>query len=451
MNHRAKISKAFDAFLSGSGPNDKRDAIVIYRVPQDDSFPPARFEATEQRSDYVKLRTTQQQAVRAAVVEAYQKEGPRRLRKKVRLAASSVGSDVLPVSQVEVTRGTLPALAEQHDVVAVLPNQRIYPIQPSRVDLSAAARIDRGPATWGLKELDIPKLWDTTRGAGINVAVLDTGVHGVHPVLSGRVKKFLTVGSSGRALVAHGDQALDMGQHGTHVCGTIAGDKTASGLSIGVAPDATLLAACVLAGNATVATVIQGISWAVEEGAHVVNLSLGFHYYEPHFAVLLDVLIQQYGVLPVVSVGNEGYGRTSSPGNAPNALSVGAIERLPTGATDVAAFSSGASLVSAGPGGSPLVTKPDVVAPGVAVYSSIPPENTRKGTVEYAYMDGTSMAAPHVAGVAALLMATRPRAPVSDIARVLKETAKHPLGGRPDNRWGHGVIEPHDALRALAS
>ena len=68
-------------------------------------------------------------------------------------------------------------------------------------------------------------------------------------------------------------------------------------------------------------------------------------------------------------------------------------------------------------------------------------------------MAGTSMATPHVAGVAALLMAAEPTAQVSDIMRVLKETAKHPDGNekRPDNRWGHGLIQPEEALKALSS
>ena len=101
----------------------------------------------------------------------------------------------------------------------------------------------------------------------------------------------------------------------------------------------------------------------------------------------------------------------------------------------------------------PLVTKPDVVAPGVQVYSSIPPEQTPQGTFEYTYMDGTSMATPHVVGVAALLMAAKPTAQVSDIMSVLKETAKHPDGNekRPDNRWGYGLIQPEEALKALSS
>ncbi|MCH9034597.1 MAG: S8 family serine peptidase, partial [Planctomycetes bacterium] len=97
------------------------------------------------------------------------------------------------------------------------------------------------------------------------------------------------------------------------------------------------------------------------------------------------------------------------------------------------------------------VIKPDVVAPGVEVYSSIPQFNTPTGTIRYTYMGGTSMATPHVAGVAALLMSAKPTAPVADIVEAIKQTAKHPVGGdqRPDNRWGFGSIDPPAALDAL--
>lgn len=100
---------------------------------------------------------------------------------------------------------------------------------------------------------------------------------------------------------------------------------------------------------------------------------------------------------------------------------------------------------------SALAAKPDVVAPGVQVYSSIPPEKRPDGTHEYAYMDGTSMATPHVAGVAALLMSAEPAAPARTIIQALKDTAKHPDGKelRPGNRWGYGLVQPGEALQAL--
>ena len=151
-----------------------------------------------------------------------------------------------------------------------------------------------------------------------------------------------------------------------------------------------------------------------------------------------------------MAIGNENHGNTSSPGSVYNAFSVGAVEKMPGGKLDIASFSSGASFVF--PGETPdAVTKPDVAAPGVQIYSCIPPQERPTGTVEYTYMDGTSMATPHVSGVAALLMAAKPDAPVTDIMQAMKETAKHPNGldRRPDNRWGWGMIQPLEALNAL--
>ena len=163
------------------------------------------------------------------------------------------------------------------------------------------------------------------------------------------------------------------------------------------------------------------------------------------------MLIEQYGVLPVVAIGNENHGNSSSPGNVHSAFSVGAAEKVKGGKVEVAFFSSGASLVFPGAEPNGLVTKPDVVAPGVQVFSCVPPQQTAGGVRWYVYMDGTSMATPHVTGVAALLMSAKPDAPAADIMRVSRETAKHPEGDqrRPDNRWGYGLIQPIDALKAL--
>lgn len=453
MSGRGKISNAFDAFMAGSRSSDKRDAIVVYRSPRDENVPAPSMGPTE-RLNYLKTRVACQRAVREAVVEVYQREGPRRQPRgrSVELSASPVGSDVLPVSLVEVTTNTLPVLADQPDVVAILPNQKIHPITPMSVDYKAASKNEsKGGLTWGLQVLGVPELWQTTQGEQINVAVLDTGVHGGHPCLSGRVQRFLVVDPLGRRIEA--SPSFDGGQHGTHVCGTIAGGQADGGVSIGVAPHANLLVAGVLIGNATLMTLLEGMSWAIENGAHIINMSLGMPYYEPRFVEVFQSLIDDWDILPVVSVGNENHGNTSSPGNAANALSVGAVRKASHGSVWVAPFSGGASLVFPGQD-DPLVTKPDVVAPGVGVYSCIPAEQGPQGGVfEYNYMDGSSMASPHVAGVAALLMAAQRNARASDIATALKETAWHPDGkdGRPDNRWGYGMIQPKEALRALSS
>ena len=337
-------------------------------------------------------------------------------------------------------------------MIAILPDQRIHLIKPKDVEYKELQKQEaRDSLTWGLKKLGIPKLWETTRGEHINVAVLDTGVFAEHEALRGRVRDFVVIDPLGRRIKS--EPAFDCGSHGTHVCGTIAGGRTSEGVSIGVAPEANLFVAAVLVGETTLRTLLEGISWAIEKGADIINMSVGFSYYEPLFAEIFDILIEQYGILPVVAVGNDNHGNSSSPGNAYNAFSVGAVEKASRGKFDVAFFSSGASLVFPADEAHEHVTKPDVVAPGVQVLSCVPPEKTPTGLFEYSYMDGTSMATPHVAGVAALLMAAKPNAPVTTVIEVLKETARHPDGRqyRPDNRWGYGLIHPADALKALAN
>ena len=452
MSTETKISPAFEPFLAESGPNDIRDAIVIHRTePTEGLRVRGRLRELQRRLDYVKERAAAQRSVQAKFFEDYQAVGSKHLRGDRQLNAAAIGAGTLPIATVEVTRNMLWELAAKPDVVAILPNQPIQLIEPKAVDYTDLERWEiRDGLTWGLKQLEIPKLWERTKGEYINVCVLDTGVYGAHPALAGRVRDedFILIDPLGRQIDA--TPAFDAGQHGTHVCGTIAGGKTPDGVSIGVAPEANLFVAGVLLRGATLEAVLKGIDWAVDKGADIINMSLGFTYYEPKFAEVFDELIN-LDVLPVVAIGNENHGNTSSPGNAHNALSVGAVEKMRRGKTKVTFFSGGASLVFPGEE-PPLVTKPDVVAPGAQIYSCIPPENRPDGaTYEYVYMDGTSMAAPHVAGVAALLMAAEPDVPVEDIITVLKETAKHPAGvdNRPDNRWGHGLIQPVEALKAL--
>jgi subtilisin family serine protease len=457
METERKISPAFEQFLAETGPNDKRDAIVIYSAPMsEEERMQGRLRAISKRLDFVRARAAAQGPIQAKLMEDYKKAGSKHLSKKSarkELEIAPIGASTLPVASAQVTRKTLPALAAQPNVVAILPNQRIHLIKPKEVNYAELGNQEnKDGMTWGLKELGIPEVWGATKnkGKGIKVAVLDTGVHGEHTALAERVKDFVVIDPLGRRIKAN--PAFDCGSHGTHVCGTIAGGKTASGVSIGVAPEATLFVAGVLVGDATLQTLIEGMAWAIEKGADIINMSLGFTYYEPLFAMVFDMLIDQYGIMPVVAIGNENHGNSSSPGNAYNAFSIGAVEKIPRGKIDIPFFSSGASLVFPGAERGALVTKPDVVAPGVQVFSCIPPQRTPEGTFEYTYMDGTSMATPHVAGVAALLMAAKPQAQVSQVINALKDTARHPAGdgGRPDNRWGYGMVQPLEALKALS-
>lgn len=452
MSTESKISPAFEPFLADSGEDGKRDAIVIYQAPPIEGLHlRGRLRELKRRLDEVKEQATLQKAVEQKVLTHYREASHDLGYTEQPLKTSTIGSGTLPVATVEVTRRTLEALAEQPDVVAVLPNQKIHLIQPRRVEYSALVqREQQDSLTWGLKRLEIPKLWETTKGQDINIAVLDTGVYGAHSALNDRVKEFIVIDPLGRRIKT--EPSFDCGQHGTHVCGTIAGGQDFNGVAIGVAPQANLFVAGVLIGDTNLRTLMEGISWAIEQGADIINMSLGMGYYEPLFAEILNILLNQYGILPVVAIGNENHGNSSSPGNTYNAFSVGAVEKTSADNVDVTFFSSGASLVFPGKEPNGLVIKPDVVAPGAQIYSCIPPIKRPNGAFEYNFMDGTSMATPHVAGVAALLMAAHPTAPVTDIIKVLKETANHPDGKdlRPCNRWGHGLIQPVEALKALA-
>ncbi len=96
-----------------------------------------------------------------------------------------------------------------------------------------------------------------------------------------RIAEFILVDPLGRRITS--SLSFDAGMHGTHVCGTIAGGKTPEGVAIGVAPEANLFVGGVLVGDSTLRTLVEGIDWAVDHGVDIINMSLGFTYYEPYF------------------------------------------------------------------------------------------------------------------------------------------------------------------------
>ena len=189
MSNDPKISPAFEPFLAQSGANERRDAIVIYDAPSSEGpRVRGRIRALKQRLKTVEDRAAAQHSVQRQLFENYRKPSGKALPGKQKLATSSIGANTMPIATVEVTPKTLPALAEQPNVVAILPNQRIHLIRPKEVDFEVLERQeDKAGLTWGLKQLGIPRLWKTTRGKDINVAVLDTGVHGDHPALAGQI------------------------------------------------------------------------------------------------------------------------------------------------------------------------------------------------------------------------------------------------------------------------
>jgi serine protease AprX len=445
----AVISPSFEEIFATSDENEVHDAIVVLRPPQLPRRLRGSLRELDERIRYIEEQAAARREPTARALQEYAEEGGRKVPGRRGLEASLIGSSSLPIAAAEVTQETIGSLAKLDDVLVVLPDQPVHLIAPRRADPAQSPGEEaKQKITWGLARMEVDRVWQTTRGEAIKVAVLDTGVHADHPALQGRVRDFVVVDPLRRRIAA--TPPFDFESHGTHVCGTIAGQadgSAGSGIAIGVAPDATLMVAAVLLGETNVRMIVEAMDWAVQQGADIISMSFGFTYYEPYFAEVLRPLVEEFEILPVVAIGNENHGNTRSPGNAHNALAVGAAEER-GGNLEVCFFSSGASLVF--PGKAPgLVTKPDIVAPGRDVYSCVP--NVDPARSGYEYMNGTSMATPHVAGAAALLMAAKPNARVAEIVGALKETAEHPAGTqiRPDNRWGYGFVRPAEALRAL--
>lgn len=248
-------------------------------------------------------------------------------------------------------------------------------------------------------QIGAPEVWEAGYdGTGVKIAVLDTGIDTAHPDVAGKVV-------AQRNFTTDAD-AQDHNGHGTHVASTAAGTGAASAGSYrGVAPGAELLNGKVLnaGGSGLTSDIVAGMEWAVEQGADIVNLSLGAtdSLGTDPLEEAVDALSDK--ALFVIAAGNSGPGASTvgTPGVAESALTVGAVDKQ----------NALASFSSRGPRFEDGGVKPDVTAPGVNITAA-----SAAGTLpdsphpspQYVTISGTSMATPHVAGAAALLAQQHP-------------------------------------------
>ena len=304
---------------------------------------------------------------------------------------------------------------------------------------------------WGLTKINAPTAWDTTTGsAAVVVGVLDTGVDPDHPELA--------------PLLVPGQDMVDLGPsptpppgfrfegdfagrdpnpddevgHGTHVSGTI---SALSNNGMGVAgatwacrlmPVKVLTRIVRIAdgqvrGVGSSADIAAGIRWAVDNGAHIINMSLGSSSQTQAERDAVAYAVSR-GVLVVAAMGNGGPAAgLSYPAAYPDVVAVGAIDQNDA----LAPFSQVGSHI-------------DVVAPGVDIWSTYWDDT-------YRLSSGTSMASPHVAGVAALVRSADPSLTSAQIADLIRQTARalrdQPADPVPNDRYGHGVL---DAAAAVA-
>jgi subtilisin family serine protease len=365
----------------------------------------------------------------------------------------------------DVTPSAMESVAALPAVDRVIPNFKMKVLPSPKaggVDKTAVEE-----STWGVERIGADDVQDGLglNGSGVRVATLDTGVDIAHPELAGKMVTdspgnpnfpggWLEFNEAGQPISS---TPHDSASHGTHVSGTIHGGD-ASDVQIGVAPGAEMMHGLVIpGGSGSFAQVAAGMQWAIDpfdatgspagEPADIVSMSLGAGIYSQE---MIEPTRNIYfaGSFPSFAIGNEdifgscGVG-SSSPGNVYEAVGVGATDID----DDVADFSCG-ELVNKSDWSDPPAEwpdsymTPDISAPGVDVYSSVPGG-------DYGNNSGTSMATPHVSGTVALMEQARPGITVDQTLDALIDTSffddRHGAD-RPNSRFGHGRINAYDAV-----
>ncbi|QQS59380.1 S8 family serine peptidase [Candidatus Peregrinibacteria bacterium] len=269
-------------------------------------------------------------------------------------------------------------------------------------------------------------VWGDSTGAGVVVAIVDSGIDWDHPDLvanhwtnAGETNCTDGIDNDSNGYIddcdgwdfigsnyttpADDNSPNDYYGHGTHVAGTVAEVNNTVGL-VGVAPGASLMAVKALddSGFGTTASIVDAVGYAVENGADVINMSLGASVGDS----LLETAVNDAfsaGVVVVAAAGNSGGTSPHYPAAYTSVVAVGAVDS----SNLLASFSSHGSWV-------------DVVAPGVAIASTYPEHLTPPGYLPYAYMDGTSMATPHVSGLAALYLQAHPSATPTEVRDAIR-------------------------------
>jgi hypothetical protein len=319
----------------------------------------------------------------------------------------------------------LPHAAAARELLATLQSDPLVEWAELSIELYAYGPPGRDPYRgdlWGLDAISAPQAWTSARGScSAPIAIVDTGLRPKIADLAGRV---LT--GRGYDFVDGDSDPFDDHGHGTHVAGIAAAAVDNSASVAGVAPDACVFAVRVLdsGGSGTSEGVAAGIVHAVDSGAKVINLSLGCDC-DP-VRVIDDALAYagRRDVVVVAASGNDSLDRLGYPANSPWAISVGAVDRTLTRAS----FSNyGAGL--------------DVVGPGVDVPSLFTDGESCLGS-------GTSMATPHVAGVAALIRARDPSLNRDEVRNVLRNQARDLGAPGYDREYGAGLVHARRSVAA---
>ncbi|MBW4622867.1 MAG: S8 family peptidase [Cyanosarcina radialis HA8281-LM2] len=281
---------------------------------------------------------------------------------------------------------------------------------------------------WNLRSVNIEQAWDDTKGSGITVAVIDTGISQVPDLKQTEFVK-------GYDFVNDKVDAIDDNGHGTHVAGTVA-QSTNNGYGVaGIAYEANLMPLKVLSaeGSGTISDIAEAIKFAADNKADVINMSLGGGGESQLMQEAINYANQK-GVVVIAAAGNSNENSASYPARYPNVIGVSAID-----ATGEKAFYSnfGAGVDISAPGGSTKDNKTGGILQETIDYQT--------GQPIFDYYQGTSMASPHVAGVAALVKASGVNEP-QEVLQVLKQSARK-VQEDPLNHFGAGHLDAAAAVK----
>ncbi len=276
---------------------------------------------------------------------------------------------------------------------------------------------------WNLRSINVEQAWDETKGEGVIVAVIDTGVSRVPDL---QQTEFVP----GYDFVNNRTQVNDDVGHGTHVAGTIAQSTNNNYGVAGIAYQAKIMPIKVLGtGGGTVADIAEGIRFAADNGAQVINMSLGGGGESQLMAEAINYAYDK-GVVIVAAAGNANQNAAAYPARYPKVIGVSALDA----AGNRAEYSNfGAGVDIAAPGGG----KEDKI-----LQNTIDPTTGKSVFVGY---QGTSMAAPHVAGVAAMLKSIGVEDP-GEILNILKQSARK-VDSDPLNEYGAGQLDAGAAVK----
>lgn len=277
---------------------------------------------------------------------------------------------------------------------------------------------------WNLRSINVEQAWDETKGEGITVAVIDTGVTQVPDLKQTEFVK-------GYDFVGDRAQAPDDFGHGTHVAGTVA-QSTNNGYGVaGIAYKAKIMPIKVIdaSGGGTVADIAEGIRFAADNGADIINMSLGGFGDSQLLKEAIDYAYSK-DVVIIAAAGNANQNSSAYPARYPRVISVSA---LGAGGQKAPYSNFGAGVDLSAPGGS---------SEGKILQNTIDPQTGESVFAEY---QGTSMAAPHVAGVAALVRAAGVEKPEA-VLKILKESSRK-VKEDPLNHYGAGQLDAAAAVK----